>query len=192
MKLSFLPTTLCAFALIAAVSPAQAQVSPFRVRVEQVNKSDNEKFNKTQTRSLKIFVSNSSKEAAELIAKYVFFGREIKGNEVVKIDEGEKAVSVKPLGTEMVETGSATTKMEEAHSASTGKGKGGGGNSSGKGNSPGKKVEASGHKFVGYGVQVYQGDKLVAESYDPLSGKEEWTKAYPVKLPTAAPAAKKK
>lgn len=149
-------------------------MSPFRLRVEQTTKSDNDKFSKKQQRSLKIFVSNSSKEQAELLAKYVFFGRELKGSDVVKIDEGEKAVSVAPLATAMVESGIASTSYQEQHST-------------GGGNRAGKKVEATGHKFLGFGVQLYQGDKMVAEYYDPPSGKDQWSKAYPAKLPTAAP-----
>lgn len=179
------PIALFAAALLAVSSAASAQVSAFRMRIEQVTKSETEKFSKKQQRSLKIFVSNSSKDAGELVAKYVFFGRDLKGSEVVKLDEGEKAVSVGPLNTTMVETGVATATSEEAHS--TGYSSGG----KGKGGSSGKKVEASGQKFTGYGVQLFQGDKMVAEQYDPPSGKEQWSKAYPAKLPTAAPAKKK-
>jgi hypothetical protein len=165
-------------------SVATAQVSPFRLRVEQVSKSDNDKHTKKQERSLKIFASNSSKEAAELTAKYVFFGKQANDREVVKIDEGEKAISVGPLATAMVETGAATATFQEEHSASSGKGKG-------KGKSaPKKKVEASGSKITGFGVQLYKGETMIAEYYDPPSCKEEWTKAYPLKLPTA-PAKKK-
>jgi hypothetical protein len=114
-----------------------------------------------------------------LRAKYVFFGRGVaKGGDVVKIDEGEKAVTVAPQKTELVESAVASTSYEEEHSSGSSKGK------------AGKKVEASGTKFIGYGVQLFKGETMVAEYYDPLSGKDEWTKAYPAKLPAAA--AKKK
>ena len=41
----------------------------------------------------------------------------------------------------------------------------------------GKRVPASGTKFVGYGVRVMSGEKVVAEAYDPASLKESWEKA---------------
>ncbi|MGB8168387.1 MAG: hypothetical protein WCF18_12900 [Chthoniobacteraceae bacterium] len=176
MKFNVSPIFSLAVAMLALGINARAEVSPYRLRVEQVSKSENEKFTKKQHRSLKIFVSNSSKEAAELLAKYVFFGRQAKENDVVKIDEGEKAVSVGPLATQMVESGIATATFEEEHSS--------GGYSKGS-KSSAKKVEATGSKIIGFGVRLYKGETMVAEYYDPPSGKEEWEKAYPVKLPAA-------
>lgn len=172
-----------AVASLGFTSRAFAEASPFRLRVEQVTKAEVEKFTKKQTRSLKIFVSNSSKTPAELTAKYVFFGRNTKEKEVVKIDEGSRPVSVGPLATAMVESGVATATSEEPHSSSS-YAKGGKSTAGSKGGSP-SKVEASGAKIIGFGVQIYQGETMIAEYYDPPSGKEEWTKAYPVKLPTA-------
>lgn len=164
-----------ACALLVVLSPARAEISPFRVRVEQVAKSESEKHTKTQKRSLKIFLSNSSKEPAELIAKYYFFGREASGKDPVKLDEGAKAISSKPLGTEMVESAIVTATSTEEHYGSSSQGKGKGGS--------GKKVEASGTKILGFAVQVFQGEKMVAESYDPPSMKEQIAKAYPATKP---------
>lgn len=181
MKLTVSPTAVLAAALIALSPGARAEISPFRVRVEQVSKSETEKHTKTQKRSLKIFVSNSSKEPAELIAKYYFFGRELKGNDVVTLDEGAKPVSAKALGTEMVESAIVTSVSEEEHSSGYSS-RGGSSRSS-----SGKRVEASGTKILGYAVQVFQGEKMVAEAYDPPSTKEQVGKA-----PAASkPAAKK-
>ncbi len=176
-----------ALAMIGLPFAAHAELSAYRLRVEQVSKSDNEKFSKKQQRGLKIFVSNSSKEAAELRAKYIFFGKQANHNEVVKIDEGEKTVSVGPLGTQMVETEMATATSQEEHmtSAPGGKGKSGGNKAGGNKAAPAKKVEASGSKITGFGVQLFKGETMVAEYYDPPSGKEEWTKADPLKLPAA-------
>lgn len=181
MKPPFASILGLVLAAVALPCVARAELSPFRLRVEQVSKSDNDKFSKKQQRSLKIFASNSSKEAAELRAKYIFFGKQANSSDVVKLDEGEKAISVGPLATQMVESGMATASFEEAHST----GGSGGGSSKGKKAAPMKKVEASGTKITGFGVQLFKGETMVAEYYDPPSSKEEWTKAYPVKLPTA-------
>ena len=52
---------------------------------------------------------------------------------------------------------------------------------------PGKgikvKIMGTGNKVTGYGVQVFLGDKLVAESYEPASLKEASSKAPPVAAP---------
>jgi hypothetical protein len=173
MKSIVSPVAGLLVALLGFVPSVRAEISPFRVRVEQVSKSENEKFSKTSKRSLKIFVSNSSKEPAELIAKYWFFGREAKDKDIVKLDEGAKPVSSKPLGTEMVESGIVTATFEEEHSSGYSKGK------------AGKKSEATGTKILGYAVQVFQGEKVVAEFSDPPSMKEQIEKAYPIKLPGA-------
>ena len=182
MKPPFASILGLVLAVVALPCVAPAELSPFRLRVEQVSKSDNDKYSKKQQRSLKIFASNSSKEAAELRAKYIFFGKQANSSDVVKLDEGEKALSVGPLATQMVESGMATATFEEAHSTG---GSGGGGSSKGKKAAPMKKVEASGTKITGFGVQLFKGETMVAEYYDPPSAREEWTKAYPVKLPTA-------
>jgi hypothetical protein len=55
------------------------------------------------------------------------------------------------------------------------------------------KIPASGSTIVGNGVQVLQGDKVVAESYDPPSLKEDWAKVartLPAVKTPAKPAAK--
>src|SRR5438552_132948 len=85
MKVIVSPIAGLAIALLSFLSIARAEISPFRVRVEQVAKSETDKYSKTQKRSLKIFVSNSSKESTELVAKYWFFGREAEKKDVVKL-----------------------------------------------------------------------------------------------------------
>lgn len=189
MKFTVPPAAFFAAAFIALSVGAQAQVSPFRVRVEQVAKSETEKFTKTQKRSLKIFVSNSSKQPAELTAKYFFFGRELKGKDVVTLDEGAKALSSKPLSTDMVESGIVTSVSEDEHStgySSRNYGQNRGNSGSNRGSAP-KKVEASGTKILGYAVQIFQGEKMVAESYDPPSMKEQVGKAAPAPKPASKP-----
>ena len=155
-------------ALFAGSTLVHAEPSAVRIRVEQANKTDTEKFKKTQKRSLKIQVSNSGKEALELTVKYVFFGRDLSSKDIVGIDKGDLPASVGPGLTVAVETPTVTASGIEAHSEKA------------------KKIEASGQKMMGHGVQVFQGETLVAENYEPLSMKEEFGKVTIVK-----PAAKK-
>ena len=135
--------------------------------MEQPSKTDIEGDTKTVKRALKISVVNSSNEPLELKLKYVLFGRDAADKDIKAIDQGDRPAPVKPRSTEIVETGTATAVFVEARF------------------DPGthKRVPASGTKFVGYGVQVLLGDRLVAESYVPPSMKAAWGQA------PAAPAA---
>jgi hypothetical protein len=145
------------------------------VRVEQETKQSEPNIKdihtKTQKRTLKVFLTNSSKEDTTVKIKYTYFGHPISGHEVVPIDQGEKEDTLKPSETKEVDTPSSSQTYTEEHYP------------------PGKgvnkvKIPASGNKLTGYGVQVYVGDKLMGESYEPMSMKDLMGKA-----PSAAIAA---
>ena len=136
----------------------RAGSSPVSLRVEQLNKTDNEKDKKTAKRSLKIHLSNSSAEPLELKVKYALFGRSAATGDIQSVDAGDRPCPVKARASEIVETTEATAVFVEAK------------------NDRGKRKPASGMRFIGYGVQVFIGDKMVAEAYDPLSLKESWNK----------------
>jgi hypothetical protein len=150
--------------LFALLLTARAEVSPFSVRVEQVATTDTDKFKKTQEKKLKIIVSNNSSADANLIVKYFFFGHGAKDHDTEILDKGDKAASVKSHATEIVETPKASATFNEAHYEKKGGGGGGGGGG-------GKKIEASGNKLTGYGVQVLNGGTVVAEYFSEPSLK---------------------
>lgn len=144
-------------AILAFAPIARAQVSPISIRVEPVSSTDNEKFKKSQTRTLKIHITNnSSQDRNGLRVKYWFFGKDVKDRDLAVLREGETKVDIKARATEMVESARAEATSVEAHGGGKGK----------------KKVEASGSKFVGHGVQVLEGDKLAAEFFSQPSLKE--------------------
>ena len=151
---------------------ARAEVNPFSVRVEQVTSTDAERFKKTQEKKLKIFVSNNSSAEANLTLKYYFFGHGAKDREIDTLEQGEKTASVKPHATEVVETPATKATLNEEH-YETKKGKGGGQQARSGGTRLGKKVEASGRKLIGYGVQVLNGSAVVAEYFSEPSLKAE-------------------
>ena len=160
------------FLLLSLVLMARAEVSPFSVRVEQVTSTDGERFKKTQEKKLKIFVSNNSSADANLTLKFYFFGHGAKDREIDTLERGEKTASVKSHATEVVETPAAKATLNEEH-YETKKGKGGGNRGRGGGTRLGKKVEASGKKLTGYGVQVLNGGTVVAEYFSEPSLKAE-------------------
>jgi hypothetical protein len=157
------------FGFVSALSglAAQAQVSPVRVRMEQSSKSDksdSKTGSKTvQSRNLVIYVTNGSKEPLDLKVKYAFFGRGLVDRQIATMEEGELPVSVKENGTEKVSTPEVNAESEDPRPGTKQK--------------DGKKMLPSGHKLVGQGVQVFNGDKLVAEAYEPASMKESFGKA---------------
>lgn len=153
----FLRRALLCFLATCALAPlSYAQVSPISIRVEPVSNTDNDKFKKSQTKTLKIHISNrSDQDRAGLRVKYWFFGKDVKDRDLAVLKEGETKTDLKARATEMVESARAEAIAVEAHGGGKGK----------------KKVEASGDKFVGYGVQILEGDKLLAEYFSQPSLK---------------------
>ena len=140
-------------------SVAQAEVSPIGLRVDQVSKSITEGGKKTVKRSLNVHIANNSSETQTMTAKYILFGRDAATGDILVMDSGDQSATVKSRSTELIETTAATAVFNEAKMTAN------------------KRVPASGAKFVGYGVRVMSGEKVVAEAYDPASLKESWGKA---------------
>jgi hypothetical protein len=162
----FIPLALSTAALIGSI--ARAEVSPVSMRVEQVSGSKPEKYSTTQKRSLKIHLTNgSAQDLTGLKVKYYFFAKEVKEKDITVKDKGEKSADVKARATEVVETPVVTATSVEGHS----EGSNGGWKGSSGGRSSGHKVEASGEKIVGYGAQLYSGDKLLTEYFSEPSLK---------------------
>ena len=88
-------TSIALLAALCAISGiVRAELSPVMLRVEQVTAVDHEKFKKTQDKSLKIFISNTSTgDLGNLTVKYYFFGHGVKEHESEVVDKGEKTAS---------------------------------------------------------------------------------------------------
>ena len=162
MKIPRLLFSFLLVLLILVLAPiASAQVSPVSMRIEQVNKTDKEKHKHVQKRSLKVHLTNASQQPREgLILRYYFFGKSIGDNDVILLEKGERSASVASNKTETVETPVVTKTYEDAHFEGDGKGK------------VGTKVKASGEKLVGYGVQLFEGEKMLTEQFSQPSYKE--------------------
>lgn len=162
---------LLAFTVVAAnlVSSAFAQVSPVRMRVEVSSKGDKTSYKTVQSRSLTIHLTNSSQQPADVVVKWAVLGKDIGSKEAVTIGQGELKSSLKASGVDKLETPAVHASAEEARLGSKG------------------KTEDMGNKITGHGVQVWQGDKLIAEMYEPASIKPDFGKA-----PAAKPIEKKK
>lgn len=154
----------------ASSNVAHAGIGPVSFRVEQPSNTTNEKDKKTVKKSLKIILSNGAAEDADVKIKYSIFGRDVDGKDVKALDSGERGATVKGRSTEIVETSKATAVIIDAKVDPKTR----------------KRTPASGTKFLGYGVQVFDNKdgKLLGESYDPTSMKDSMAKP-----PAAAPGA---
>jgi hypothetical protein len=160
-----------AFSVVTAclLSTAAAQVSPIRLRVEQTSKSDTIGYKSVQSRNLTILLANSSAQTADVKVKWAVLGRDLKSKEIVTIGQGELTASVAASATEKLQTPAVNAASEEARIGSKG------------------KSDDIGTRIIGQGVQVWQGEKVIAEAYEPASIKESFGKA-----PAAQPLDKQK
>jgi hypothetical protein len=159
---------LAVSAAVAFSTSAHAALRAVSIRVEQQAKTESEPDKKTATRKLKILLSNSSQEELTLKVKWALLGRDLDKKEVSVVEEGELLATVKARGTDVQETRLSKPQVVSEARAEPGR----------------KRIPAKGVRFVGYGVQVFKGEELVAEAFDPPSMKEE---SWGVK-PSAAPA----
>lgn len=153
-----------ALVCLGVLATASAQVSPIRLRVEQQSKSNTASYKSIQSRSLTVHLTNSAPQPADVIVKWAVLGRDIKSKDIVTVEQGEMKSSMKASGGEKLQTPVAQAAAEEARIGSKG------------------KSDDIGTKIIGHGVQVFQGDKLVAEFYEPASIKASFWKA-PVAKP---------
>lgn len=163
-------------AAVAFSTNAHAALRAVTIRVEQQAKTESEPDKKTATRKLKILLSNSSNEELTLKVKWALMGRDLDKKEVAVVEEGELLATVKARGTDIQESRLSKPQVVTEPKAEPNK----------------KRIPAKGIRFVGYGVQVFKGEELVAEAFDPLSMKESWGVKPPVapaRPAQAAPAA---
>jgi len=152
----------------AAKAPAAAPApSPIVLRVQQSNKmvAPEKSLTRTQSRFLKLFLSNSSHDDVSLKIKYAFFGHTVNEHSDFVVLDGEKDATVKPAIITEEDTPTATVTETRAS----------------------KNKPASGEVIIGYGVQVFQGDKLVAEAFEPSYMKDLMGKAPAAPKGTPAP-----
>jgi hypothetical protein len=158
---------------VDAETPMVPMNERVRVEVKTDTQSDRKDLAKTsvdevtQFKTLKIELSGKPKQPETRIVKWTAYGRDMKTNDVRKIDSGEFKLQFGPDGRQTTESKRISTTYTPEHSEGGKGGKGGGGGQGGKG-SRSKKVEGSGAKFVGYRVEVVDGASVVGEYSDPI------------------------
>ena len=163
--------------VVAALSSsvAHGEATLVRIRIEQPSSSHTRGDTRTETRSLKLFISNVSAEAGELKVSYLFIGRDVARSsqipripggicwisaelirefgpprgDLVVVAKGEQPATVKSGSAIIVETPAATAVSTSPKMVN------------------GRLDKGKGTKFFGYAVRVYRGDKVVAETCEP-------------------------
>ena len=167
-----LPASLLALAALAAApfSSICAEPSPVRISVQQESKSDNQKDKKVQSRTLKITLTNSGADSLPLRVKYAFFGHGAKGHDTIVIDHSDITTQLQPKSDQTLTTKTQTATFTEAHMDKK------------------TKVEASGQRFIGWGVKVYQDGKVISEACDPPSLQDDMANMPGLPMPKPKPA----
>ena len=174
-----LPSLIAAI-LGALAFSAQAAVSPIHMTIDQHSDTKRPKAkpghpsmsNLEQHRSLTIKLFNNSGEPFDhLVVKYFFLGHDLKDHKITVLQQGQRKSALAPRGGDTVDSEEVTNVYTEAHSEIANS-KGHGKSNGGKSGKSAKKVPASGRKVIGYAVQVFNGNQIVAESYDNPSYKE--------------------
>jgi hypothetical protein len=171
------PLTL---ALIAAatftIQTAQAQSSNDLVRTEVRPKLSSDRKDikgstaatKTQTVSLEIILAGKPKSPETRVVEWAIFGKDLKRNDVTKLESGDQPLSLDGFGRQTIETKDAKTTSTPDHTVVS---KSGGRNSKGK--TSAKRVDGTGVKYVGYGVLVKEGGTVVGKAFSGQSLEAE-------------------
>lgn len=173
------PATLLAVAALAAgafsasaqLSPAPLPVSAVRIAVLQESKSDTNGFAKVQHRALKITLTNTGPDSLPLRVNYAFFGRGAKGHDTIVIDHSDLTTQLQPKQEQTLTTKNQTASFVGEHFDKK------------------TKVEASGQRFTGWGVKVYQDGKVIAEACDSPSRQADLANMPGLPIPKPKPAA---
>ena len=125
----------------------------------------------TQHKTLTIALSGKAKSPETRTGKWTAYGRGLKGNDITVLESGEFKVDLAG-GAQKVESKKVSTTYTPEHATvSTTRGRSGG-----TSRTTAKKVPAEGTKFIGYGVVVKDGGKIVGEFFDPSGLKTEAAK----------------
>ena len=156
----------------AAALASGAEISPISLRVEQVSKDQHNNFTHKQEKSLKVALTNSSAQDLNAVKiKYFYFARNVKTRDVIVSAKGEVSADVKSHATATFETPGVTMSYTEEHTEGNPFANKNGNNKTNGGMAKTKKVEASGKRFDGYGVQVFNGGALAGEYFSEPSLK---------------------
>ncbi len=124
----------------------------------------------TQNKTLNIVLSGVPRSGENRVIKWAAYGRDLKSHTLSTIASGSIPVALVNNTQKAESKGISTTYTPEHSEVSKSSGR------SSRSKSKPKKVPASGVKFVGYSVQVLDGNRVVGEASEPIGIKQEVAK----------------
>ncbi len=125
----------------------------------------------TQFKTLNIALNGKARSSETRTGKWTAYGRSLKGSDITALESGEFKVDL-ASGSQKIESKKVSTTYTPEHATvSTSRGRSGG-----TSRTTAKKVAAEDTKFIGFGVVVKDGEKIVGEYYDPPGLKAEAAK----------------
>ena len=129
----------------------------------------------TQHKTLNITLSGKAKSPEARTGKWTAYGRSLKGNDITALESGDFKVDLAG-GSQKIESKKVSTTYTPEHATVSTSRSRSGGTGGGTSRTTAKKVAAEGTKFIGFGVVVKDGDRVVGEYFDPAGLKAEVAK----------------
>lgn len=163
--------TVAALAALPFTSFAQSAGDSVRVDVRVKSATERKEVKgspdeKTENVTLEISLGGKARNPDTRVVKWVIFGKEMADKDVKPLESGEEKLALSPSGQQKFESKQASTTSVPEHAAKAGKG-----GAAPKGKAPAKKVPGTGAKYVGWGVQVKDGETIVGEQYSGTTFK---------------------
>ena len=159
---------LASLAICSAQTPSANDMVRAEVRLQSSTDRKDIKNSTTDTKTqhvaLNITLSGKPKSPETRVVKWVIFGKNVNSNRVSILESDEVKLSLDARGQQLIETRSAVTKSTPDHTVV----------SRGQRNRvSAKKVEGSGVKYFGFGVQVKDGAMVVGKTFSGQSLEAE-------------------
>lgn len=181
MKLTLKHLILGAAIFTGATGVARAQVSSndaVRVEVRPQTESEHKDIKGatvdtvTQGKTLQIILSGKPKDPETRTGKWKIYGRDMKDHDLMVLASGDFKIEF-VRGSQTVSSTKATATYTPQYTPVTANR----GNARGGRTAPAaKKVEATGTKYAGYSVTIYDGDKVAGSAADPSGIEKEANK----------------
>lgn len=160
--------------LLALAAPAHPVSGGVMVQVKEQADSDSKgKYTKSQSVVLEITLRGQPLKPEGRTVKWTAFGRDAKSGATSVMESGDETVDLTKGSVQLIQTKAVTTTYTPQHietkSSSGGRGRGRRISS--------KSIDGSGVRYLGYGVQVFDGGKVVGEKFDPKNLEKELTPA---------------
>ena len=124
----------------------------------------------TQEKTLHLSLSGKARSAETRKGTWQAYARDVKDGALVAIDSGTFDIDLSK-GAQKVDSAKISTTYKPEHAA--GGGNRGGGGGGGGGGGAAKKVPGEGKKFIGFGITVKDGERVVGEYFDPAGLKAD-------------------